>query len=97
MSSQWNSQSFLMKIMLEFIFEVVEVKRYPNSQMIWVRTSIPNGTMNRFFVQDSDIWKVGNTIRRTIQKVAERVELPNTQYVEQMGLYQIHHELILTQ
>jgi hypothetical protein len=83
-----------MKIMLEFIFEVVEVKRYPNSQMVWVRTSIPSGTMNRFFVPDSDIWKIGNTIRRTIQKVAERVEMPNTIYVEQMGLYQIHHELI---
>ena len=94
MSSQWNSQSSLMKIMLEFIFEVVEVKRYSNSKMIWVRTSIPNGTMNRFFVADSDIWKIGNTIRRTIQKVAERVEMPNTIYVEQMGLYQIHHELI---
>lgn len=83
-----------MKNMLEFIFDVVEVKRYPNSQMIWVRTSIPNGTMNSFFVSDSDIWKVGNTIRRTIQKVAERVEMPNTQYVEQMGLYQISHKLI---
>lgn len=94
MFSQWNSQFFQVRNMLEFIFEVVEVKRYPNSQMIWVRTSIPNGTMNRFFVADSDIWKVGNTIRRTIQKVAERVEMPNTQYVEQMGLYQIHHELI---
>lgn len=80
--------------MLEFIFDVVEVKRYPNSQMIWVRTSIPTGTMNRFFVQDSDIWKVGNKIRRTIQKVVERIELPNTQYVEQMGLYQIRHELL---
>ena len=80
--------------MLEFIFDVVEVKRYPNSQMVWVRTSIPTGTMNRFFVADSDIWKVGNKIRRTIQKVVERIELPNTQYVEQMGLYQIHHELL---
>ena len=83
-----------MKIMLEFVFDVVEVKRYPNSQMIWVRTSITNGTMNRFFVQDSDIWKVGNTIRRTCQKVAERVEMPNTTYVEQVGLYKIQHELI---
>lgn len=82
MSSQWNSQSFLMKIMLEFIFEVVEVKRYSNSKMIWVRTSIPSGTNSRFFVQDSDIWKIGNTIRRTIQRVTTKVEMPNTVYIE---------------
>lgn len=94
MSSLWNSQFSLTKIMLEFVFDVVEVERYPNSRMIWVRTSIPTGTMNRFFVQDSDIWKVGNTIRRTVQKVVERIELPNTQYVESMGLYQIRHELL---
>lgn len=80
--------------MLEFIFEVVEVKRYSNSKMVWVRTSIPTGTMNRFFVQDSDIWKVGNTIRRTIQKVAERIEMPNTTYVENLGLYRIQNELV---
>ena len=92
---QWNSQSFQMKNnMLEFIFEVVEVKRYSNSKMVWVRTSIPTGTMNRFFVQDSDIWKVGNTIRRTIQKVAERIEMPNTTYVENLGLYRIQNELV---
>ena len=95
MSLQWNSQSFQMKNnMLEFIFEVVEVKRYSNSKMVWVRTSIPTGTMNRFFVQDSDIWKVGNTIRRTIQKVAERIEMPNTTYVENLGLYRIQNELV---
>ena len=95
MSLQWNSQFFQMKNnMLEFIFEVVEVKRYSNSKMVWVRTSIPTGTMNRFFVQDSDIWKVGNTIRRTIQKVAERIEMPNTTYVENLGLYRIQNELV---
>ena len=81
--------------MIEFIFTVVQVKRYSNSSMIWVKTSAPQGTTNgRFFVKDSDIWKVGNTIRRTIQKVQERVEMPNTTYIEQMGLYQMHDELI---
>lgn len=81
--------------MIEIIFTVVQVKRYSNSSMIWVKTSAPqNTTNNRFFVKDSDIWKVGNTIRRTIQKVSERVEMPNTTYVEQMGLYKIQDELI---
>lgn len=76
-------------------FTVVQVKRYSNSSMIWVKTSAPQNTTNgRFFVKDSDIWKVGNTIRRTIQKVQERVEMPNTTYIEQMGLYQMHDELI---
>lgn len=81
--------------MIEIIFTVVQVKRYSNSSMIWVKTSAPQSTINgRFFVKDSDIWKVGNTIRRTIQKVQERVEVPNTTYIEQMGLYQMHDELI---
>ena len=81
--------------MIEFIFTVVQVKRYSNSSMIWVKTSAPQNTTNgRFFVKDSDIWKVGNKIRRTIQKVQERVEMPNTTYIEQMGLYQMHDELI---
>lgn len=81
--------------MIEFIFTVVQVKRYSNSSMIWVKTSAPQDTTNgRFFVKDSDIWKVGNKIRRTIQKVQERVEMPNTTYIEQMGLYQMHDELI---
>lgn len=81
--------------MIEIIFTVVQVKRYSNSSMVWVKTSAPQGTTNgRFFVKDSDIWKVGNTIRRTIQKVQERVEMPNTTYIEQMGLYQMHDELI---
>lgn len=81
--------------MIEFIFTVVQVKRYSNSSMVCVKTSAPQGTTNgRFFVKDSDIWKVGNTIRRTIQKVQERVEMPNTTYIEQMGLYQMHDELI---
>lgn len=76
-------------------FTVVQVKRYSNSSMVWVKTSAPQNTTNgRFFVKDSDIWKVGNTIRRTIQKVQERVEMPNTTYIEQMGLYQMHDELI---
>lgn len=81
--------------MIEFIFTVVQVKRYSNSSMIWVKTSAPQDTTNgRFFVKDSDIWQVGNKIRRTIQKVQERVEMPNTTYIEQMGLYQMHDELI---
>ena len=81
--------------MIEIIFTVVQVKRYSNSSMIWVKTSAPQDTTNgRFFVKDSDIWQVGNTIRRTIQKVQERVEMPNTTYIEQMGLYQMHDELI---
>lgn len=81
--------------MIEIIFTVVQVKRYSNSSMIWVKTSAPQDTTNgRFFVKDSDIWKVGNTIRRTVQKVTERVEMPNTTYIEQMGLYQMHDELI---
>lgn len=81
--------------MIEFIFTVVQVKRYSNSSMIWVKTSAPQDTTNgRFFVKDSDIWKVGNKIRRTIQKVQERIEMPNTTYIEQMGLYQMHDELI---
>lgn len=81
--------------MIEIIFTVVQVKRYSNSSMIWVKTSAPQDTTNgRFFVKDSDIWKVGNKIRRTIQKVQERIEMPNTTYIEQMGLYQIHDELI---
>lgn len=81
--------------MIEVIFTVVQVKRYSNSSMIWVKTSAPQDTTNgRFFVKDSDIWQVGNKIRRTIQKVQERVEMPNTTYIEQMGLYQMHDELI---
>lgn len=81
--------------MIEIIFTVVQVKRYSNSSMVWVKTSAPQNTTNgRFFVKDSDIWKVGNTIRRTIQKVQEMVEMPNTTYIEQMGLYQMHDELI---
>lgn len=81
--------------MIEIIFTVVQVKRYSNSSMIWVKTSAPQSTTNgRFFIKDSDIWKVGNTIRRTIQKVQERVEMPNTTYIEQMGLHQIHDELV---
>lgn len=81
--------------MVEYIFTILEVKRYSGTQMIWVKTSASqNTTNNRFFVKDSDIWKVGNTIRRTVQKVTERVEMPNTTYVEQMGLYQIRDELI---
>ena len=81
--------------MIEIIFTVVQVKRYSNSSMVWIKTSAPQNTTNgRFFVKDSDIWQVGNTIRRTIQKVQERVEMPNTTYIEQMGLYQMHDELI---
>lgn len=81
--------------MIEIIFTVVQVKRYSNSSMIWVKTSAPQDTTNgRFFVKDSDIWQIGNKIRRTIQKVQERVEMPNTTYIEQMGLYQMHDELI---
>ena len=81
--------------MIEFIFTVVQVKRYSNSSMIWVKTSAPQDTTNgRFFVKDSDIWQVGNKIRRTIQKVQERVEMPNTTYIEKMGLFQMHDELI---
>lgn len=81
--------------MIEIIFTVVQVKRYSNSSMIWVKTSAPQDTTNgRFFVKDSDIWQVGNKIRRTIQKVQERIEMPNTTYIEQMGLYQMHDELI---
>lgn len=81
--------------MIEIIFTVVQVKRYSNSSMIWVKTSAPQDTTNgRFFVKDSDIWQVGNKIRRTVQKVQERVEMPNTTYIEQMGLYQMHDELI---
>lgn len=79
--------------MIECIFTVLEVKRYSGTQMIWVKTSAQD-VNNRFFVKDSDIWKIGNTIRRTVQKVTERVEMPNTTYIEQMGLYQMHDELI---
>lgn len=79
--------------MIECIFTVLEVKRYSGTQMIWVKTSAQD-INNRFFVKDSDIWKIGNTIRRTVQKVTKRVEMPNTTYIEQMGLYQMHDELI---
>lgn len=81
--------------MVEIIFTVVQVKRYPNSSMIWVKTSAPQDTTNgRFFVKDSNIWQVGNKIRRTVQKVIERIEMPNTIYVESMELYRIQDELI---
>lgn len=79
--------------MIECIFTVLEVKRYSGTQMIWVKTSAQD-INNRFFVKDSNIWEVGNTIRRTVQKVTERIEIPNTTYIEQMGLYQMHDELI---
>jgi hypothetical protein len=79
--------------MIECIFTILEVERYSGTQMIWVKTTAQD-TNRRFFVKDSDIWKVGNTIRRTVQKVTERVEMPNTTYVEQMGLYQMRDELI---
>ena len=81
--------------MIEVIFTVVQVKRYSNSSMIWVKTSAPQNTTNgRFFVKDSDIWKVGNTIRRTVQKVTERIDIPNTTYIESMGLYRMQDELL---
>lgn len=81
--------------MADVIFTVVQVKRYSNSSMIWVKTSAPQDTTNgRFFVKDSNIWQVGNKIRRTVQKVTERIEMPNTIYVESMGLYRIQDELI---
>ena len=81
--------------MIEITFTVVQVKRYSNSSMIWVKTSAPQDTTNgRFFVKDSNIWQVGNKIRRTVQKVTERIEMPNTIYVENMGLYRIQDELI---
>lgn len=79
--------------MIESIFTVLEVERYSGTQMIWIKTSAQD-TNRKFFVKDSDIWKVGNTIRRTVQKVTERTEMPNTVYVESIGLYQIHDELI---
>lgn len=81
--------------MIDITFTVVQVKRYSNSSMIWVKTSASQDTTNgRFFVKDSDIWQVGNKIRRTVQKVQERVEMPNTIYIESMGLYRIQDELI---
>jgi hypothetical protein len=81
--------------MTDVTFTVVQVKRYSNSSMIWVKTSAPQNTTNgRFFVKDSNIWQVGNKIRRTVQKVTERIEMPNTIYVENMGLYRIQDELI---
>lgn len=81
--------------MIEIIFTVMQVKRYSNSSMIWVKTSAPQDTTNgRFFVKDSNIWQVGNKICRTVQKVTERIEMPNTIYVENMGLYRIQDELI---
>lgn len=81
--------------MTDVTFTVVQVKRYSNSSMIWVKTSAPQDTTNgRFFVKDSNIWQVGNKIRRTVQKVTERIEMPNTIYVESMGLYRIQDELI---
>lgn len=81
--------------MIEIIFTVVQVKRYSNSSIIWVKTSAPQDTTNgRFFVKDSDIWQIGNKIHRTVQKVTERIEMPNTIYVENMGLYRIQDELI---
>lgn len=76
------------------VFKVIEVKRYPNCSMVWVRTSV-TGTNNRFFVRDSNIWEVGNTIRRTIQRVPYKIEQPNTVYTEDcFGIYRMQDELI---
>lgn len=82
--------------MIEFIFTVVQVKRYSNSSMIWVKTSAPQDTTNgRFFVKDSDIWQVGNKIRRTVQKVTEMIAAPNTVYTQDsFGIFQMKDELI---
>lgn len=81
--------------MLTFVFKVLKVKKYKGTDFVWVETDAPrNTTNNRFFVKDSDIWKEGNVIRRTCQKVTERINMPNTTYVESMGLYRITHELI---
>ena len=74
-------------------FKVLEVNRY-RSRFVFVKTNFPEGNIfNRFFVEDSDLWEVGNSIKRTCRPVDHKVPQPNTSYTEWMGvLYEIKYE-----
>jgi hypothetical protein len=83
--------------MLTFTFKVLSVQKYSYSNYIWIETDAPkNDTNNRFFVKDSVIWKVGNTIQRTVERVSEseQIEMPDTVYTRTVHLYRISHKLI---
>lgn len=80
--------------MIESIFTVLKVKRYKGTKFVYVTTDAKD-TNRRFWVPDSDIWEVGNVIKRTCQLVSERIDKPNTIYTNGVnGLYEIESKLI---
>jgi hypothetical protein len=80
--------------MVEATFTVLEVKRYKGTKFVSVFTDA-EGTHSRFWVLDSDIWQVGNVIKRTCKLVSARSDKPNTVYTNRVrGLYEIESTLI---
>lgn len=78
-------------------FQVIEVERH-NSRFAFIKTNFPTSSIfNRFFVEDSDLWKVGKSIKRTCRPVERRsAAQPNTSYTEWMGvLYEVKYEEFL--
>lgn len=84
--------------MLTFVFKVLNVTKYKGTEYVYVETDAPhNDTNNRFFVKDSIIWKVGNTIQRTVERVTEQIDMPDTIYTKTVHLYRISHKIINTE
>lgn len=84
--------------MLTFVFKVLNVTKYKGTEYVYVETDAPrNDTNNRFFIKDSIIWKVGNTIQRTVERVTEQIDMPDTIYTKTVHLYRISHKLINTE
>lgn len=80
--------------MVEVTFTVLKVERYKGTKFVYVFTDA-EGTNRRFWVPDSDIWKVGNVIKRTCRLVSSRTDKPNTVYTNSVcGLYEIESTLI---
>ena len=84
--------------MLTFVFKVLNVTKYKGTEYVWIETDAPrNSTNNRFFIKDSIIWKIGNTIQRTVERVTEQIDMPDTIYTKTAHLYRISHKVINTE
>lgn len=80
--------------MVESVFTVLKVERYKGTKFVSVTTDAKDINI-RFWVLDSDIWQVGNVIKRTCKLVSARTDKPNTFYTEGVqGLYEIESKLI---
>lgn len=80
--------------MVESTFTVLKVERYKGTKFAFITTDAED-TNRRFCVPDSDIWKVGNVIKRTCKLVSARTDKPNTVYTNCVrGLYEIESTLI---